>query len=502
MRYGRIAAMTMKDRVKELRRVPASELRANPKNWRRHPPSQEAALRGVLEDIGFADAVIARETDDGLELIDGHLRQEVMGDQVVPVLIVDVTEEEADKMLLTYDPLAMMAHADQDQLLHLLRDTQFESQAVNDMLEAVANGERLPMPDLTEPVEDPGPQIDRADELREKWQTERGQVWEVGRHRLMCGDSTDAHDWRLLCGDNRAVLCHADPPYGMNKDMENDNLHASNLDAFQMRWWLALRPVLEDNASVYIWGNPEDLWRLWFIGGLKDAERMTIRNEIVWDKGGGGQGVGSAGYRCYFPSERCLFFMIGEQGFNENADNYWEGWEPIRLYLEQERLRMGWDVPTMKRIVGHSDLSRDHWTSKSQWEFPTREVYEALQQGAKAQGFKREYDDLKQEFYATRASFDNTHDNMTDVWRFQRVGGDDRWEHETPKPVEMVQRVVKSSAPKGKAILDPFLGSGTTMVAAEQLGRICYGMEIEPKYVAVTLERMAGMGLEPKLAGG
>ena len=146
--------MTMKDRVKELRRVPASELRANPKNWRRHPPSQEAALRGVLEDIGFADAVIARETDDGLELIDGHLRQEVMGDQVVPVLIVDVTEEEADKMLLTYDPLAMMAHADQDQLLNLLRDTQFESQAVNDMLEAVANGERLPMPDLTEPVTD------------------------------------------------------------------------------------------------------------------------------------------------------------------------------------------------------------------------------------------------------------------------------------------------------------------------------------------------------------
>ena len=63
-------ADVIKDRVKELRRVPASELRANPKNWRRHPPAQQAALRGVLEDIGFADAVIARETPDGLELID------------------------------------------------------------------------------------------------------------------------------------------------------------------------------------------------------------------------------------------------------------------------------------------------------------------------------------------------------------------------------------------------------------------------------------------------
>ena len=101
-------------------------------------------MRGILEDIGFADAMIARETPDGLELIDGHLRQEVMGDQDIPVLIVDVTEEEADKMLLTLDPLAMMANADTDQLLHLLRDTQFESQAVNDMLEALAIGERLP----------------------------------------------------------------------------------------------------------------------------------------------------------------------------------------------------------------------------------------------------------------------------------------------------------------------------------------------------------------------
>ena len=142
--------MTMKDRVKELRRVPASDLRANPKNWRRHPPAQEAALRGILDEIGFADALIARETADGLELIDGHLRRDVMGDQEVPVLILDVTEDEADKLLLTLDPLAMMAHADTDQLLELLRDNPFESQAVADMLEALVNGERDVMPDLTD----------------------------------------------------------------------------------------------------------------------------------------------------------------------------------------------------------------------------------------------------------------------------------------------------------------------------------------------------------------
>ena len=146
--------MVMRDRVKEFRRVPASELRANPKNWRTHPPAQEAALKGVLAEIGFADAMIARETEDGLELIDGHLRREVMGDQEVPVLVLDVTEEEADKLLLTYDPLAAMAHADMDSLLALASLAEFESPAVFDMLEALINGERDVMPMLGDELDE------------------------------------------------------------------------------------------------------------------------------------------------------------------------------------------------------------------------------------------------------------------------------------------------------------------------------------------------------------
>jgi ParB-like chromosome segregation protein Spo0J len=124
----------MRDRVKELRRVPASELRANPKNWRKHPPNQEAALRDMMEKIGIADALIARETDDGLELIDGHLRQEVVGDQEVPVLILDVSEEEADTILLTLDPLTMMGKTDKDALDSLLARVDTESEQMSSML--------------------------------------------------------------------------------------------------------------------------------------------------------------------------------------------------------------------------------------------------------------------------------------------------------------------------------------------------------------------------------
>ena len=115
---------TIRDRVVELRRVKASTLIPNEKNWRRHPPGQQEALRGVLADIGYADALLAREVKENgkkrLQLIDGHLRRDTTPDAVVPVLVLDVTEEEADKILATLDPLAAMAEADHVALKALL----------------------------------------------------------------------------------------------------------------------------------------------------------------------------------------------------------------------------------------------------------------------------------------------------------------------------------------------------------------------------------------------
>jgi len=127
----------IRDRIKELRRVKASELRANPRNWREHPKAQQEALRGVLEEVGYADALLARETDDGLELIDGHLRADITPDAEVPVLILDVTAEEADKILATLDPLAAMAEANKDKLGELLRGLETENAGVQNLLDGL-----------------------------------------------------------------------------------------------------------------------------------------------------------------------------------------------------------------------------------------------------------------------------------------------------------------------------------------------------------------------------
>ena len=162
---------TPRDRVKELRWVKASELIPNPRNWREHPKAQQDALRGVLDEVGIADAVIARETAAGLELIDGHLRQDILGDAPVPVLVVDVTDEEADKLLVTLDPLVLMANANQDNLLALLESVSFRSQPINAMLEALANGERQPLVNLYDTQTDPltewqgMPEFEQEDQL-------------------------------------------------------------------------------------------------------------------------------------------------------------------------------------------------------------------------------------------------------------------------------------------------------------------------------------------------
>lgn len=130
--------MHIRDRIIELRRVRASDLRPNPRNWRTHPPAQQDALRGLIAEVGYADALLARELEDSsLMLIDGHLRAETTPDAIVPVLVLDVNEEEAAKILLTLDPLAAMATRSDDKLRELLEEVSTESEAVATLMEAL-----------------------------------------------------------------------------------------------------------------------------------------------------------------------------------------------------------------------------------------------------------------------------------------------------------------------------------------------------------------------------
>jgi len=151
--------MEIRDRVVELRRVRARELVPNPKNWRRHPKAQAEALRGLLGEIGNADALLARELPDGrLQLIDGHLRAETMPDEEVPVLILNLNEEEADRLLLTLDPLGTMAVADSERLSALLDSVRTDDPAIQALLDNLRAQEGLTLENQGD-LADPEPQV-------------------------------------------------------------------------------------------------------------------------------------------------------------------------------------------------------------------------------------------------------------------------------------------------------------------------------------------------------
>ncbi len=146
--------MQIRDRIRELRRVPASQLRPHPRNWRTHPAAQRDALRGVLAEIGYAGALLARELDDGtLELIDGHLRAETTPDAEVPVLVLDLSAEEAAKMLTLLDPLAALAETNGERLAALVAEVETRSEAVQTLLNQLAEQAQQdhPLPEIESP---------------------------------------------------------------------------------------------------------------------------------------------------------------------------------------------------------------------------------------------------------------------------------------------------------------------------------------------------------------
>lgn len=469
-----------------------SDLKPYAGNARTHSAAQIDALAESISRFGFPVPILV---DSAGTIIAGHGRYaaaQKLNLQHVPVIVADhLTDDQRRAYTLADNQLASMSEWNADQLtaeLRALASTPVDLSGLgfDDVLASLT------------PKAVAAEQLDAvpADDDRPA-DSQPGQVYHLGPHRLMCGDSTNInHVNALVCGGltenegDLAHLIHADPPYGMGKEadgVENDNLYASKLDRFQMEWWHAWRHCLGNSGSVYIWGNAPDLWRLWY-RHLESSDCLTLRNEITWDKEQA-QGITSEGLRSYATAtERCLFFVLGQQGFNNNSDNYWQGWEPLRAYLVGELAKIGWTRNDIDRITGTKN-NYQHWFTDSQWCLITADHYAKLQAAANGAAFTRDHADLarehatlREQFNATRAWFDNTHDSMTDVWRFPRVTGADRHGHATPKPVAMIVRAIKSSCPPGGLVLEPFGGTGTTLIAAAECGRVCRMMEITPKY--------------------
>ncbi len=395
--------MKIRDRIKELRRVKSSELLPNPKNWRTHPKAQQDALKGILAEVGFADALLARELDDGsLMLIDGHLRAETTGDQEVPVLILDVDEKESDKLLATFDPLASLAECDKEALDNLLREVDTGSEALQKMLSELAESNGLYL-------EEKEIQEDEVPEIAEEAITKPGNLWILGEHRLLCGDSTKAEDVARLMDYELCKLVVTDPPYGVSYADKNAFLNAIDEGNRNQT------PIVNDHLEK---SDAQKLWKEAFthMGNAMDA--------------------GACVY-CFMPQggDQMMMMMMMMQG---------AGIEPRHelIWLKNNH------------VLGRTDYAYKHEPIMYAW---------------KNGGHK---------FYG---------DFQTSILEFSRPSSSKL--HPTMKPVELICKLIENSSKSGELLYDPFLGSGTTLIAAEQLGRKCYGMEISPQYCDVIVKR-------------
>jgi DNA modification methylase len=481
--------------AKRIEMWPLDRLRPYEKNARTHSAEQIAQIAASIQEFGFTNPILVDGADG---ILAGHGRLAAakdMGLAEVPVIVLDhLSAAQRKAYILADNQLALNAGWDTELLRMELGDLQladFDLSLIGFSDEELADL----LPEVEElPPEEMGDE-EAVPKAPEEPVSKPGDVWLLGKHRVMCGDSTEITSVERLMDGAKAALMHADPPYGMGKEkdgVENDNLHNDDLDSFQMEWWATLRPFLLDNASAYIWGNAPELWRLWYKAGLGTSEMIELRNQIVWDKKAI-PGMASADLNQYpVASEHCLFFQLGNQLIgNMNTADYWEGFEPLRTYLEQEMKSIGWKIADLNRAT--DTFMGGHWVTRSQWAFPTAEQYGKIQAAAAGKAFKREYDQLKREYdqlkRETRSYFDNAHDVMRDVWEFSRVTGEERHGHATPKPVAMMERVMLSSLPKGGLCVEPFGGSGSTLMGAERTRRVCYAMELTAAYVDVIVKR-------------
>jgi len=386
--------MSLRDRVIDFRRVPAADLAPHPKNWRVHPKHQHSALRGLLDEVGFAGAVLARQGPDGkLMLIDGHLRKDLLPGEEIPVLVTDLTEEEAEKVLATFDPIGALATRDDQALRALLEKISTSDAGLAGLLEKLG---KEPPPGLADPDEAAEPVKDSG--------IKPGDLFLLGDHRLLCGDSTKPEDVRRLMDGQRASLMATDPPYLVDYDGGNRPQAQSNgkdwdafagakkgQDFFESFLRVAVAEALTDEVAVYQWHASK---RQALVEAAWAANGLLIHQQIIWRK---------------------------ERGVLTYSHFMWQ----------HEPCFYGW-----------------------------REGRKPRKPPA----------------------------NLTTVWDISQVGQQDGI-HPTQKPVEIFGIPIRAHTNPGDIVLEPFSGSGSQIIAAEQLGRRCFAMEQAPEYVAAAIAR-------------
>jgi DNA modification methylase len=418
----------VRNRIKELRYVRGRDLVPHRNNYRTHPASQIHALRAILNDVGIAAALVGRELPGGkVQIIDGHARAGVLPDEKLPVLILDVDEQEAAKLLATLDPLSAMAGIDGDALRKVLEAAQLEDEALLRMVDGL-----LPKVDPKEGLTDP----DAVPEPPEKPESKRGDVWILGEHRLLCGDSSKAEDVDRLLDGAKVHLVATDPPYGVKVEPRSNNAIAAGLSSFQAK----------HHQKLDVSRHPEKAKPTHRRMRAKDR---PLENDFLPDEEFARRLLAWFGNLARVLMPGGSFYIWGGYA---NCGNYPPALKACGLYFSQAII---WNKL-------HPVLTRKDFMGAHEW------CFYGWKEGA---GHR---------FFGPA--------NVPDLWEVKKVAPQ-HMVHLTEKSVELSVRPIQYSSRPGENVLDLFGGSGSTLIAAEQTGRRAYLAEIDPAYADVIVNR-------------
>lgn len=414
--------------VGRIEQWPLTRLKRYARNARTHSPAQVKQIAASIRQFGFTNPVLVHKQSG--EILAGHGRldaAELLELAKIPVIVLDhLNEMQKRAYIIADNRLALDAGWDEEtlaaELVALERDSfnlevlGFTESELEDLLK---DGSGAPAT--------PEPQIDRAAELQMKWKTATGQLWQIGSHRLLCGDSTNADDVRRLMNGKRACLFATDPSYLVAYDGTN---HPHK--------WTATHghkhPGAKDWSDKYIDVDSPELGEKLYDAFVGVAVENAITENAAW--------------YCWHASRK--------QRLLEAV------WEKHGAFVHQQII---WakDRPILTR-------------SWYMWQHEP--CFFGWIKGKKPPHFAKNY--------------------PTSVWQFPNRAAT-RPDHPTQKPVEIFAIPMKQHTRRGDVCYEPFAGSGSQMIAAEQLARVCYAMEKSPPFVAVILERMSDMGLKPRL---
>lgn len=373
--------------------VPIEKLVPYVNNARTHNASQIMKLRSSLREFGFINPVII---DRDYNIIAGHGRvmaaREEKIDKVPCVFVDYLTEAQKKAYILADNRMAMDAGWD-EQLLKV----EIESLKAENFDVSLTGFDEKELSDLFDSEKDAkDDNFDVDKELQKPTVTKAGDVWLLGAHKLICGDSTKEETYKTLMGEQKANLVVTDPPYNVNYQgsagkIKSDNLKNDQFYRFLLAAFTCMEKAMADDASIYVFHA--------------DTEGLNFRKAFA-DAG-------------FYLSGTCI-------------------WKKQSL------------------VLGRSPY---------QWQ------HEPCLFGWKKNGRHQWYSDRKQ----------------TTIWEFDKPkkNGD----HPTMKPVPLIAYPIRNSSMTNCIVLDPFGGSGSTLIACEQTGRICRTIELDEKYSDVIVKR-------------